>query len=253
VKTTAAIRDMPDGASFVSTPSFTLAQTVATLAARQRDIAGFFGDAGTGKTTALSYFADNTDLESLYLTAEPSPQRKEVFEQILLAATGAYDPKMSARELRRACNEVLAERPRILIVDECQYLSVLWHQQLRSLHMDPNADFALFLAGGENTVKTLQRDSMLWTRIKLRVFFQPLKGDELLATLVEFHPLLTNTPSDLLLDVDAKHCGGNFRDWAYFVDLALPLAANTRTPDRLSPKVVRAVFALMGINWKARR
>jgi len=36
MKTTAAIRDMPDGASFVSTPSFTLAQTVATLAARQR-------------------------------------------------------------------------------------------------------------------------------------------------------------------------------------------------------------------------
>jgi len=160
---------------------------------------------------------------------------------------------MSARELRRSCNEVLADRPRILIVDECQYLSVLWHQQLRSLHMDPRADFALFLAGGENAVRTLKRDSMLWTRIKLRVFFQPLTGDSLITALTEFHPLLANTPPDLLVDIDNKHCKGNFRDWAYFVDLAAPLAANTRTPDRLTPKVVRAVFALMGINWKGPR
>lgn len=244
---------MPSGASFVATPSFTLAQTVAKLGADHRDIAGFFGDAGTGKTTALSYFAEQTDLETLYLTAEPSPQRKEVFEQILLAATGGYDPKMSARQLRRECNEVLAERPRVLVVDECQYLSVLWHQQLRSLHMDPAADFALFLAGGENAVKTLKRDSMLWTRIKLRVFFQPLAGDVLLTALAEFHPLLARTDPDLLVHIDNKHCNGNFRDWAYFVDLALPLAANSTTPGKLSPKVVRAVFALMGINWKGRR
>jgi type II secretory pathway predicted ATPase ExeA len=246
-------RDLPQGAKYVATPSFTLAQTIAAMAAEHRDIAGFFGNAGTGKTTALTYFVDHTDRECLYLTAEPSPQRKEIFEQILLATAGGFDPKMSTRELRRTCHEVLAERPRVLIIDECQYLSLLWHQQLRSLHMDPAADFALFLAGGENTVRTLRKDPMLWTRIKLRVYFEPLTDEVLLGTLAEFHPLLANTDPSLLAEIDAKHCNGNFRTWAQIVEVAAPLAAKTRTPDRLTEKVVRAVFTLMGVNWKGRR
>lgn len=252
-RVTGVRNEMPPGASYVATPSFTLAQTAARIASEKLDMAGFFGDAGTGKTTAIEYFMDHTDFECIYLVAEPSPQRKEIFEEILLKTTGGFDATMSARQLRRACNEVLAERRRVLVMDECQHLSILWHRQLRTLHTHAEAQFALFLAGGENAVSTLKRDQMLWTRIKEKVYFQALTGDVLLASLAQFHPLLANTDPELLADIDAAHCDGNFREWANFVDLAIPLAANSRTPERLSLKVVQAVFALEGVNWKKRR
>lgn len=237
---------MPAGAAHVSTPAFALAQTVAARAVATAEVAGFFGEPGTGKTHALRYFTEHTDVECAYITAQPSPGRKEIFEEILLAITGSCDD-VSARHLRRQCNEVLAERPRALIIDECQHLSYLWHQQLRSLHDDPAAQFALLLAGGADVVRNLKRDPQLWSRIEMRVTFEQLRGQQLLNTLAAYHPVFANTDTGLLADIDARDCDGYFRNWYHFLKLALPLLAATKTPDRLSPKVAKAVLAMRGI------
>jgi DNA transposition AAA+ family ATPase len=230
----------------VQTRYFALAQTVAQMALRQYALAGFFGEPGTGKTHAMRHFCAHCDVETVYVTASPSPQAKEIYEEILLGTVGEVRPG-SARELRRLCAEVLSERPRVLVVDECQNLSALWHQQLRSLHDYPNARFALLLSGGVNAERTLQRDPQLWSRVKLRVEFARLEGAELLECLSKLHPALANTDPDLLGDIDLKDCRGNLRNWVSVLELALPMLPGSRHPDRLTPKEVRAVFSVRGI------
>lgn len=236
---------MPSGAHHVPTKAFTLAQTIAGRAVDETSIAGFFGDPGTGKTHALRYFAEHTDVPCIYVTASPSPQAKEIFEEILLGAGRPVD-NVTTRELRRDCEAVLAETRRALIIDESQHLSNLWHQQLRSLHDRYDANFALLLVGGVNAQRTLQKDPQLWSRVELRVEFTPLEGQELLNVLHAFHPVLANTDDDLLLDIDRRDCRGNFRDWSHVLKHALTLLPATKQPDRLTEKVVRAVFAMRG-------
>jgi len=237
----------PFDAPFATVPTahYKLAQTVAGIAVRESDMAGFFGEPGTGKTYALSEFCRGSAVESVYVTATPSPTRKEIFEEIL-RGVGVSVADASARELRHRCEEVLSETPRIVVIDECQHLSYVWHQQLRALHDRPDARFALLLAGGANAVRVLKRDQQLASRVSMQVHFAPLGGQELLEVLHAFHPVLANTSDELLVEIDRKDCRGNLRRWHTFTRLSLNLLPQSSTPDRLSRKVVRAVLTLRG-------
>lgn len=140
----------------------------------------------------------------------------------------------------------LSEVPRIVVIDECQHLSYVWHQQLRALHDRPDARFALLLAGGANAVRVLRRDQQLSSRVSMQVHFAPLGGQELIDVLNAFHPVLANSSDELLAEIDRKDCRGNLRRWQSFTKLSLALLPRSSSPDRLSPKVVRAVLSLRG-------
>lgn len=232
---------MPKGSSHVRTREFDLAQTALASAVEMYELAGVFGDPGTGKTHALTYFLEHNPIEHAYLTASARPQAKEIFEEILLRLVGSFDDA-PARVLRRRCIEVLGDLHPLLVVDESQHLSYTWHQELRSMH--DAARFTLVVAGADGAVRTLKRDAALWNRFCEKVFFRPLQGQELLNALAAFHPLLAKTEPQLLLDIDSEDCRGVFRNWAHVVKLAQPLAAKSSTPDRLSEKVVRAMRAM---------
>ena len=141
---------------------------------------------------------------------------------------------------------MLAEERRVLVIDECQNLRNLWHQQLRSLHDCGDADFALLLVGGVNAATTLKRDMQLWSRTGMRMTFEALSGDELIKVLRELDPILAATDEDLLLDIDGRDCRGNLRNWTKFLELAKHFGPGAM--EHLEPKVVRAVFAARGVS-----
>jgi hypothetical protein len=148
---------------------------------------------------------------------------------------------VSAPVLRRLCEEVLAEERRVLVVDECQNLRTIWHQQLRFLHDHQEAQFALLLVGGMNASETLKRDQQLWSRVGMRMEFQPLKDQELLDTLNRLDPILANTDDELLARIDDKDCRGNLRNWTKVLGLARQFGPAGM--DRLDERVTRAIFA----------
>jgi DNA transposition AAA+ family ATPase len=228
----------------VPTRSFKMAQTLAKSALETAEIAGFFGDPGTGKTHAIRYFCRTLPVPYIFITASPSPQRKEIFEEILLATLGPTAITGTAPVLRRLCEEVLAEERRVLVIDECQNLRTIWHQQLRSLHDHQGSQFALLMVGGMNASETLKRDQQLWSRIGMRMEFQPLKDQELLDTLHRLDPILANTDDELLARIDDKDCRGNLRNWTKVLGLARQFG--TAGMDRLDERLTRAIFAARG-------
>ena len=237
----------PAGTGHVDLPAFKLTQAIAPQAAAQGAVAGFFGEPGTGKTYALDHYVRSSPLEHAWITAAPSPTKKEIFEELIFQLEGV-DAVGSARQLRRDCLELLAQRRRVIVVDEAQYLSVLWLQQLRTLHDDGRGGWALFLIGGIGTGHTIDKHPELGSRLGYRVDFEPLTDDELLAALNAYHPVFTNTPDESLLHINTRNgFGGNFRTWTTFLRNAQPLLARSKTPERLSTEVVQAVFATMGI------
>lgn len=236
----------PEGASLLPLPQFTLAQEIAREACERGLVAGFFGDAGTGKTRAIEHFVETSGVGHGWITASPSPGRKEIFEEILNEFTGTI-PAGSARQLRRDCLELLAEERRVLVIDEAQHLSYLWLQQARTLHDAGRGTWALFLVGGMGCARRIQSSRELWSRLGLQVEFTPLAGTTVINALNALHPVFANTTDAVLAAIDERAFHGNLRDWTMFLTLALPLLPKTNTPDRLSEKVVRAVFAKMGI------
>lgn len=237
----------PAGASLVETTTFRLAQHVAAQAADQGAIAGFFGAPGTGKTHAVEHFVSSAGLDHAWITSSPRPTRKEIFEELIFEIDGT-EATGSARQLRRDCLELLADTRTLVIVDEAQYLNVLWLQQLRTLHDAGRNRWPLFLVGGTSTSQTMGRHAELVSRLGYRVDFKPLSGTELHETLAAYHPVFAATSAEILDAIDRRDgFGGNLRAWATFLRNAQPLLAASTDPTKLTRKVVKAAFATMGI------
>lgn len=243
---TRSVPQPPDGAAHLALPSLKIAYSNATEAHDRGLLAGFFGDAGTGKTYAVETWLTEQRPHHGWVTAAPSPGAKEIFEEVIYAITGVV-PTGTKVQMRRECQELLREQRPVVIVDEAQNLSHLWLRQLRDLYDRGEGRFAMFLVGGNGCAKRLESDPMLWKRVALRTWFAALEGATLVSALQTYHPLLANTDERVLTAVDRRaRFGGNLRDWANFVGVAAGLAERAKT-DQLTEKVVRATFAKMGL------
>jgi DNA transposition AAA+ family ATPase len=228
----------------VRTSFYVHAQTVAQTALERSFIGGIFGEPGTGKTTAITDFCAASGVPFVYISTAVLPQRKELYEEILLGSVGGFDEKAPARVLRRECEAVLKSSSWIVVVDDCHHLRNLWHQQLRGLH--DQAEFCLLLVGTNDAADTLKRDGQLWSRVKVSMKFAPLSDDNLITTLRGMHPVLANTERNLLEEIDRRDCRGNLRAWSAVLDLALALVANTTGANRLSERVAAAILFQRG-------
>jgi DNA transposition AAA+ family ATPase len=228
----------------VETDAFRLAQRACTQATATGSTALLYGAPGNGKTHAIEQFLASTDRPTVLITSSPSPTRKEIFEELLIELTGTVDD-MSVTKLRRACIEVLNEVRPVVAVDEAQQLSVLWLQQVRSLHDQGRRTWPLMLIGTTGCVRRLKDHAALWSRISYRVEFAPLPTQRIVAALQRSHPLLANTPVDLLTKIDERHGRGNWRAWIELCRVAFPLVEASPHPDRLTLPVVRAALTLI--------
>lgn len=236
----------PAGTAHLPLKTLKLAYDNADGAYDNGSLAGFFGDAGTGKTYAVESWVEARNHPHGWVTASPTPSPKEIFEEIIHAITGIV-PTGTKLELRRECQDLLSNQAPVVIIDEAQNLSALWLRQLRDLHDRGEGRFAMFLVGGQGCSKRLKDDPMLWGRVTYKTWFNKLEGPTLATALASYHPLLAKTDPRILAAIDRKAgFHGNLRGWVNFVLVSTPLAAKAGT-SRLTEKVVRATFAKMGI------
>lgn len=230
----------------VDTTAYRTAQITCAAAVRHGSIAVLYGPAGCGKTYALEAFLASVDRPVVAISAAPRPSPKQIFEELLIELTGTVDA-MTTSKLRRHCIEILAEVRPLVAIDEAQNLTTLWLRQLRSLHDEGQRSWPLLLVGGRDCLRRLDESPALKSRAALRVEFAPLSGEVLFTTLAALHPVLARTPQRLLAQIDERYGRGNLRNWSELCRYAFELVAATSTTDRLTEKVVRATFQMMGI------
>jgi hypothetical protein len=205
--------DLED-ANTVPTGSFKLTGRAVHDVVNHLAMGAIYGDAGLGKTYATeSAVKRYPDIESFWFTFEDQTTPRDIANTLLDVITGV--PHSGTRyRMTRDLVEVLAERPRLIVVDEAQNLNRRCIEHLRYLHDQPRTTFGLLFVGGNACWDVLSRYPMLRSRIWRRVEFQPLSTKVVREAMPRFHPIYAEADPDLLLLIDDRACHGIFRFWA---------------------------------------
>src|ERR1700733_2816184 len=112
---------------------------------------------------------------------------RRVATALLKALTGE---EHTAERFRLADDLVaaLAERPRLVVVDEAQNANHGCIEFLRHIHDEPTTQFAMALTGGHRCWEVLRQYPMLRNRIYRRVEFQPMDLAAVCTVIPNFHP-----------------------------------------------------------------
>jgi type II secretory pathway predicted ATPase ExeA len=218
------------GARIIETRELQLAeQAVSDLVAL--DAMGvIYGPAGSGKTFAAALAATQTHSKPTRVQFPSRPTMLHVAQRLTRAITGALPPRHRNRfELSDELIDALSDQPRLVIVDEAQWLNRECIEYLRHLHDHPDTRFALLLVGGDGCWEVLSREPMLRSRIYRHVRFAPLDLRTVLEVIPRYHPVYTEVPAEVIAEVDERYAHGTFRNWASFTHSVVAHTRGTLT------------------------
>lgn len=204
------------------------------------------GDAGLGKTlsvnTALRELAP-ADVCRVQFRARPTPRdiRHVLFNALGISGT----PPLRPIEFDTLLKDVLAERFRILICDEAQWLSRECFELWRHLWDDRRTQIAIVFVGGGDCYRVLRREPMLSSRIYIWQEFRRLSREQVLATIPAFHPVWAQADPDDLAHIDLHAGHGNFRAWSRITAHTVT-GMQRLSRDRPDRDVVDWVFTRLG-------
>lgn len=203
------------------------------------------GDAGLGKTFAVEEAVTSLGIPALWTSLPSRPTMRLVATTLTELLTGVPAPERNRFHLTGILLDELAQRRRLIVVDEAQRLNRECIEYLRHLHDHPRTTFALMLVGGDGCWRVLSREPMLRSRIYRRVVFQPLSAGQLLGALPAYHPIYMGIGADLVSFIDTYFGHGNLRNWASFTRSAWGLCQRHLRPV-VDEEIARNVFALHG-------
>jgi hypothetical protein len=204
------------------------------------------GDAGLGKTLSVNASLRTMAAQDVYrvqFRARPTPRD---IRHVLFDALGISGPTPgSPIEFDALLRDVLAERFRVLVCDEAQWLSRECFEFWRHLWDDRRTDIAIVFVGGGDCYQVLRREPMLSSRVYVWQEFRRLTREEVTAVIPAFHPVWENADPDDVVFADTHAGHGNFRAWAKITShvLAALGRAEREVPDR---ELLQWVFGRLG-------
>lgn len=230
----------PEGARPMQTAQLLLAQRAIADLLKVRAMGVLHGHAGTGKTFAARMATAQLPDPVCWVQFPSRPTMLHVAQRLLEELTGEA-PKGSRFALSDRLCRLLADRPRLICVDEAQWLNRECIEYLRHLHDQPVSRFGLLLVGGDGCWEVLSREPMLRSRIYRRVQFSAMDTATVVEVIPGYHPLYEHADAELIAFIDDCFCHGNFRSWAIFTATAIDLGV---TP--INEATARTVFGLLG-------
>ncbi len=234
------------GANVIATKQLLRAADLVGDIVEVRAMGAIYGPAGTGKTFAVEQALAGQPERSWTRTAfrsRPTTRylRHELYSDLGLGEEVPNSPVETDRILKAA----LAERFRLLVIDEAQWLNRECLEYLRYLHDDPRTQFALLLVGGAGCFEVLRKEPMLASRIYEYLRFAPLTRDEVLQVIPVYHAIYEGVPAALIGRIDEDFADGNFRHWAKFTDHARRFATKVGRVT-LDEEIAENVLARIG-------
>ena len=157
------------GAEVMQTEAFLLAERAVHDVASAGAMGVIHGLAGSGKTFAVQAAIDSLPVPACGVQFPSRPSMLRVAQQLLQRLSPRAPGRGNRFELSDRLLDVLAERDRLIVVDEAQWLTRESIEYLRHLHDDPATRFGLLLVGGDGCWQVLSREPMLRSRLYRRV------------------------------------------------------------------------------------
>ncbi len=201
-----------------------------------------YGDAGMGKTfsvgTHLTRVAKETEVVRLVISEKPTVA--EVLRKVLRGCTGV-PATGTAYQLSEDALDVLARKPRLIVVDEAQNMNKNAVEAIRHLHDDSRTDFTLLLVGGDDAEQTVSAYPMLDSRMDDRVSVGRLNDAQLQRFIPKYHPIYEGIDPEMVIRIDDEVAHGSFRRWARFTQRAYA-RCKREGEQRLTDDIAEAVF-----------
>jgi hypothetical protein len=204
------------------------------------------GDAGLGKTLSVNASLRTLAPEDVYrvqFRARPTPRdiRHVLFDAL---GTGGRPPGTPI-EFDALLKDVLAERFRILVCDEAQWLSRECFEFWRHLWDDRRTDIAIVFVGGGDCYQVLRREPMLSSRVYVWQEFRRMTREQVVQVIPAYHPVWAQAQLDDIAYADTHAGHGNFRAWAKITSHTITALnrLGQQVPDQ---KVLQWVFSRLG-------
>jgi DNA transposition AAA+ family ATPase len=235
-----------DGAATIATQQLLDARELVAAASDARAMAAIYGAAGTGKTFAVHEVVhDMPSRNWVHLDFRCRPTLRDI-RQALHRSLG-HDGHLGYGmfEADETLKKILAERPRLVVIDEAQWLNRECFEYLRHLHDDQRTTFSLLFVGGSGCYEVLRREPMLNSRLYAHLRFEPMSWEEVRAIIPRYHAVYANVDATLLARVDRECCHGNFRMWAKFTHHAVRFCRRAQR-NTVDEEIVLNTFRLLG-------
>lgn len=196
------------------------------------------GKHGVGKSTLVDDLVGR-HAQPVPVIALPPRQSSRDFARALHAALALEDTdELTEHQLQDELVEIL-RASQLVVVRNVERMTKEAAGQLQWLHEHPSTCWSVLLEGGPGTATAVERDPLLCGRVRATVTVEPLRGDELLRTLHDLHPMFLGTDKDLLVEMDSRVCRGLLRNWSLFLDEALYLRRQTVSIGKPEPVLDR--------------
>jgi len=220
------LKGVVPGAVPVVTAPFALVQRFCGEVVEIGGILTASGPGGAGKTYAVSYWSDRASVPVIRLHLGDRIRGNELLRTIL-AKLGEPTDGNGAILLERV-RAALADRRLVIFVDEANLLNREALRQLRYLHDQRDARFALVFTGVDFD-EAFAGVPEFASRVARRVTFGPLTGAALLTTLAANHGVFAATETGVLQAIDAQYAKGLWRHWENVLAIALAAGATAET------------------------
>jgi DNA transposition AAA+ family ATPase len=234
------------GAAIVATEQLIDARAMIGEAVEAQAMVAIHGAAGTGKSFAVEQaLVDLPPRSWLWMDFRCRPTLRDV-RHALHRATGLGSIlPADAYGVDMALKAALAARPRLVVIDESQWLNRECFEYLRHLHDDPDTQFSLLFVGGAGCYEVLRREPMLDSRLYAHIRFEPLSLDQVFAVISVYHPIYAGVSDDVVAQIDRRCAHGNFRNWAKFTHHAARFCAESGR-EVIDDAVIRNVYRGLG-------
>lgn len=219
----------------------------------ENDISCFDGPAGTGKTTAASVAAAQSNRAWRYCTLPLRGNPREITATIYEAVTGRA-ARGTEREMRAALIERLSDGTIGIIADEVHHVGLPGAQQLRHLWDACGVlgrPFPLLLVGCGVRVE-LARAEEVRTRVARWVDFDLVtEPEDVVALATALHPRLAATSEKVLVGINERVARRSIRTWsqiAKHIDYLPSSDPNAKKPSSIAATDVHQLRDLLGVS-----
>lgn len=230
----------------VRTAAFTQIADQLEFAATFRSTLLVTGDHGTGKRFAVLTCLTEQAIPYHHIVVPPNPTSKDII-RLLYEAVTTDDDVFALRDMQDELVAVLAQEPRIILIDGAEQLTAQAAEQLHYLHRQPGATWTLVLLGATDAMRALKTSANLHGEVIAWVEVEPLRDDALFTAVGSLHPMFLAADAGLIHLIDTQICKGLIKNWARFLQAALYLhrldAEAGREPEEFDLPFIKKVAA----------